>query len=376
MKGKRVESGLEVSAFRLARHHLAGKAPAEPSAICHDVCGIQAQVMSAAEIALWARNHELTRPAIHSALWESRTLVKTALMRGTLHLVAAKDFPIYIAALRTSRVRQALQIMARYGVSENEARAVGEAVIEMLCGGPMTRKELTRQVLALGIAGKKSRPWFEQSSWGVMRLPMTEGLVCYGPNRGPEVALIRTDRWLGGQKPVGEQEALRILIRRYLSAYGPADSRDFSKWSGLPASEVRPIWHSLEKDFIVVDIPGMRGFMLREDAKALGNRDPECGVLRLLPSFDAYMLGHFEKQHLVEARYYKRVFRDQWWISPAILLDGRVIGTWATARGKKNTVFTAEPFEKLSKSNRARIEAEVASLARFLQTPYEIKWEA
>ncbi len=247
MNGKRVASGLEVSAFRLARHHLAGKVPAEPSAICHDVCGIQAQVMSAAEIALWARNHELARPAIHSALWESRTLVKTALMRGTLHLVAARDFPLYIAALRTSRVRQALQIMARYGVSENDARAVGEAVIEMLRGGPMTRRDLTKQVLALGIAGKKARPWFEQSSWGVFRLPMTEGLVCYGPSRGQEVALVRTDQWLGGQKQVGEQEAVRILIRRYLSAYGPADSRDFSKWSGLPASEVRPIWHSLDK---------------------------------------------------------------------------------------------------------------------------------
>ena len=190
------------------------------------------------------------------------------------------------------------------------------------------------------------------------------------------VALVRTDQWLGGQKQVGEQEALRILIRRYLSAYGSADSRDFSKWSGLPASEVRPIWYSLEKDFFAVDMPGRRGFMLREDAKALGNRDPECGVLRLLPSFDAYMLGHFEKQHLVEAHYYKRVFRDQWWISPAILLDGRVIGTWVTARGKKNAVLSIEPFEKLSKPHRARIEAEVESLARFLQTPYEIKWKA
>src|SRR6266571_998297 len=72
VNGKRVESGLEVSAFRLARHHPAGKAPAKPSAICHDVCGFQAQVMSAAEIALWARNHELTRTEIHSALCESR----------------------------------------------------------------------------------------------------------------------------------------------------------------------------------------------------------------------------------------------------------------------------------------------------------------
>lgn len=176
----------QVAAFRLARHHLADRNQAALTDVCRDVCGIQAQVMSAAEMALWARMHGLTRAEIHSALWKSRTLVKTSCMRGTLHLLSATDFPIYIGALRSSRVRQMLKIMTRYGVTQKEADGVMEAVVEALRAGPMTRRELTEGILSLGIFGKKARAWFEQGWWGVVRQALVEGLICYGPDRGQE----------------------------------------------------------------------------------------------------------------------------------------------------------------------------------------------
>lgn len=65
----------QVSAFRLARHHFLDQQQADLVTVCGDVCGIQAQVMSAARIALWARNQDLKQSVIHSALNESRTLV-------------------------------------------------------------------------------------------------------------------------------------------------------------------------------------------------------------------------------------------------------------------------------------------------------------
>src|SRR5205809_2529375 len=156
----------QVAAFRLRRHHLAGKNQAGLADVTRDVCGVQAQVMSAAEIALWTRNHALAAAAIQSALWKDRTLVKTSCMRGTLHLLAAADFPIYITALRSSRTRQALRVMARSGVTQREASEVTGAVVEALRAGPMTRRELTERVLSLGLAGKKAKRWFEQSWWG------------------------------------------------------------------------------------------------------------------------------------------------------------------------------------------------------------------
>src|ERR1700691_1238755 len=89
-----------ISRFRLRRHHLLNEAPAGAVTICRDVCGVQAQVMSSAFLQLWARNHALTRAEIEAALWQDRTLIKTSLMRQTLHLIPSDEFPLYIAAVK------------------------------------------------------------------------------------------------------------------------------------------------------------------------------------------------------------------------------------------------------------------------------------
>src|SRR5438034_7685757 len=162
----------QVAAFRLRRHHLAGENRADLAEVARDVGGVQAQVMSAAEIALWTRNHDLAAAAIQSALWKDRTLVKTSCMRGTLHLLAAADFPIYITALRSSRTRQALRVMARSGVTQREASEVTGAVVEARRAGPMTRRRSTARAASLRLAGNNAKRWCRPSRCGVVRLAL------------------------------------------------------------------------------------------------------------------------------------------------------------------------------------------------------------
>jgi len=88
-----------VRARRLARNHLLEPTPPGRLAeVARDVCGIQAQVMSAAELALGARVAGLTQQDVRDELWERRRLVKTWSIRGTLHLLAADDLPVWISA--------------------------------------------------------------------------------------------------------------------------------------------------------------------------------------------------------------------------------------------------------------------------------------
>lgn len=365
----------QIAAFRLARHHLIDREQADLAAVCRDVCGIQAQLMAAAEMQLWARRPGLTRADIHSALYESRTLVKTSCMRHTLHLIPASDFSIYVQALKKSRIREMLRIMSRYGgVKQKEADDVTKAVVEVLAAGPMTRRELTERVLSLKIVGKKARPWFEKSWWGVVRQAIVEGLICYGPDRNREVAVVRVDQWLPEKKEVSEPEAQLILLRRYLSAYGPAAPRDFSKWTGIAAKEVQPVWESLKDELVDVPTEDGKGWILRADYDWLATSRFEGQVLRLLPYFDPYMLGHAGKNHLVDERHYKRVYRKAAWISPVVLLNGRVIGTWSYTRQGKGLTLAIKPFQKFTKVVRNRIEAEAARLGCFLETPWEMKF--
>ena len=97
-------SAEQIHAFRLRRHHLLDQSGKDLVTICRDVCGVQAQIMSAAQLQLWARNHAITPAIVNDALLISRTLVKTSLMRQTLHLVPADEFPLYIAAQKKRRV--------------------------------------------------------------------------------------------------------------------------------------------------------------------------------------------------------------------------------------------------------------------------------
>src|SRR5271170_5796313 len=91
------------AAWRVRRHHLDRRAPAGSMlAVASRLCGLHAQVMSSAELTLWARVENLDRGAVQHALWHDRTLVKTWAMRGTLHLLPATELPLWHALFSTS----------------------------------------------------------------------------------------------------------------------------------------------------------------------------------------------------------------------------------------------------------------------------------
>ena len=276
--------------------------------------------------------------------------------------------------MKASRTRQSLAIMARYGVTEKNAFEARDAVVEGLRCGPMPRRELSKQVLSQIKVGKKARFWFERASWSVFRQAIVEGLVCHGPNQGQESTMLRVDQWLPKQRRVSEDVAQRILLRRYLSAYGPATVRDFGKWAGFSVPEARAIGELLRDELMEVDVEGSAALILRRDYSQLRDCALGAPTLRLLPNFDACLLAHVETDHLIDAAYYKRVYRNQGWISPVVLLNGRVIGVWSHARRGKLWAVEIEPFERLGKSVQAKIEEEAASLGRFLGSRCEVRF--
>ena len=351
----------QIHAFRMQRHHLLDQRISDPVRVCADICGAQAQLMSAAEIALWARARKLKREAIHSALWETRSLVKTLVMRQTLHLIPAADFPFVITAIRDSRVAAVLRVMARFGITESDVETLNTAVVDALASGPKTKRQLTEQLQPTW--NKKLRYWMEGASLG-FRAAIVEGLVCYGPSQGNEVTFVRTDLWLPSYKKIPVADAQRLLFRRYLSAYGPASLQDFSRWSGLPMPQVKLIREQLRDE--LVELGPVKQLLLKEDYRELKSIPPVNKSACLLPGFDSYVLGHALKDHLIEPGYYKQVYRNQGWISPVILVDGRIAGTWSHRISRGKLLVDLKPFAKLSGVARDRIEEQKAGLAKFL----------
>ena len=285
------------------------------------MCGAQAQVMTAAYLQLWTRNHALTRAEIENALWTTRTLVKTSLMRQTLHLIPTDEFPTYIAALNPCRVAQALSVMARCGISPEEGHAITPMIMEALSAGPLRRPDIAAAVRPK--VSKRVRFWME-NSWSMIRIPVAEGNICYGRGEGNEIVFIRTDQWLPKalRKSIPVQEAQCELLRKYLRAYGPATITDFAHWAGLSMAEVKKLPALLETELAEIPDAKKGTMLLREDVAVLEESSREEKSVRLLPLFDPYLLAHREKDHLLSTQHYKRVYRNQGWISPVVLVDG------------------------------------------------------
>src|SRR6266446_1850314 len=254
----------DIASFRLQRHHLRADATADLVTICRDVCGVQAQLMSAASLQLWARNHALTRVEIESALWKTRTLVKTSLVGQTLHLIPADQLTLYITALKRSRVTSALRVMAKFGITHEEADAVTALIVDAMATGPLGRAAISAAVRPK--VSKRVREWMA-AVWSIVRNPVSEGLVCYGPGVGHEVKFIRVDQWLPKIKPISETEEQCPLLSKYLRSYGPATVRDFSKWSGLPVPQIKPLPEMLKGAQMPADRGGLESTQKSPDGR-------------------------------------------------------------------------------------------------------------
>lgn len=365
---QRQPSSLEIARFRLARHHLLDSASPDPVTICRNVCGAQAQIMSAAYLQLWARNHSLNRTEIEDALWKKKTLIKTHLMRQTLHLIPTDEFPLYIAALKSSRVADALRIMARFRITREEAEDLTGLIMKALASAPLGRADIGAAVRPK--VSRRVREWMGRV-WSIVRVPMAEGLVCYGPGEDNEVKLVRVDQWIKQQKPVEERAARASLLRRYLSAYGPATLQDFAKWAGLSMVLVSPLAPELRDELVELEIAGTKCLLLKQDRSAV-TRHTVSGCVRLLPLFDPFLLAHAAKDHLIARSHYKRVWRNQGWVSAVVLVDGEIAGTWVHALRGSRVVVTVEGFKKLPLRVRSSIEQEAASLAAFMKASPEV----
>jgi hypothetical protein len=368
------------AAWRIRRHHLDRRAPAGSMlAVASRLCGLHAQVMSSAELTVWARVEGLDRRAVQRALWEDRTLVKTWAMRGTLHLLPANELPLWHAALGTSRRYLKPALWQKYfGITLDELDRLTEAVAAALDGRVMTREELVQEVGRLtGSAAFATK--LAQSSWGTILKPAAfTGRLCFGPSLGQRVRFTRPDTWLAAvPPPVDSQAATAAVTRRFLAAYGPATYHDLARWwGGGSVSTARQWIASLGEEVSPVDLDGVQAWMLSAHAREVRELKPVRSV-RLLPGFDQYVVAascHAER--LLPGDLRRRVYRPQGWISPVLLVNGRMQGTWRHEIKGSRVEVVIQPFVKAPVWVRRAAGQEAERLAAFLGCTLSLAWKS
>jgi hypothetical protein len=370
----------QVLAFRLARQGIIERRPASGLVdVVGRMVGLHAQVMSSAELQAAARIDGLRASDVRAALWERRSLVKVWAFRQTLHLLTPDDLAEFVIAARSLERWHTPAWLKYFKMTESGVTGVIDAIGAVLSDRPKTRVEVVDAVVE-----RVRRPHLREAmltGWGTFLGPAAQrGQLVFGPSDGRNVAFVNPSAWLGRRIGPADDadaadEALGQLIGRYLAAF-PGSSREMIArwWGGGRRTGVSRALARVDTSFAEIDVEGTRGLVHQADLDALAAVAPTHAA-RLLPGFDPFTneLPRRVDSVLIPANH-DRVHRIAGWVTPIIVIDGRVAGTWEIENGKAGAgTVVVRPFQRWRGGARPELEAEVERIVEFLERPLRLE---
>ena len=168
------------------------------------------------------------------------------------------------------------------------------------------------------------------------------------------------DNWLGPPDPaLTVDTATEVVVRRYLTGFGPSTPAEVADWAGLSLADVTP----------VLDRLPLRRFQAEDGHELLDLPDAPIpsattsAPVRFLPTWDATLLVHARRKRILPEEHRPLIFHTKNPQSlPTFLVDGAVAGAWKLGAGG----VELHPFEPLSRAAVKALEQEGARLATAL----------
>jgi hypothetical protein len=315
--------------------------------------GLQAQAPFPPYYGLWSRLAGF-RPDDLAGLLLSRQVVRIALMRGTIHLVSARDCVLLRPLVQPAVDRGVTALLGRQlaGVDTAALAAAGRVLVE---ASPMTFSELGA---ALSAQWPQHPPAaLAQGVRALVPLVQVPPRAVWGA--AGQAAHTSAEAWLG--RPMVTSPSLDRLVTRYLAAFGPASVRDAQAWSGLTRlrevfGRLRPGLHAFrdEQGTELFDLPG---------APRPGPDAP--APVRLVAEFDNLVLSHADRARIISEPNRQRMFTPNGVFPGTVLVDGFAAGMWKITRSRASAALTIELFGPLSPRDRDAVTDEGGRLLAF-----------
>jgi hypothetical protein len=341
--------GVDFLVERMTRQGLSRQAT-DAAQVAASAVGLQAQDVGAARLGIRARSGNLDEAGVVTACEVERSVVRTWLMRATVHLVAAEDVRWMVALFGPMIERRFANVRWRQlGIDEPTIETATGLIQEILQGRQLTRHQIAAELADRGLRLAEDG----QAATHLLLALSCRGVTCRARDQGRDSTFALLDEWVPGTPAPADPPA--ELARRYFRAFGPATAADFTTWSGLPSGAAIK---AIRDELTEVEFDGRHGW-------TLGAVEPVKG-LRLLPMFDNYLLGYRDRAAMLDPAQHARVYVGGI-IKATVVRDGRVIGIWRLDRSGRSTTIRITPFEPIRQ--RRQLEQERADIERFLDRP-------
>jgi hypothetical protein len=337
----------------LARQMLLERTTIKPFAAIERLFAIQAQLARPPFVGLWTRVADYRRDQLHALLRDNRVVRATSL-RGTLHVMSARDYV---------ELRMAMQPMLSAGMASvlrDRAKGLDPPKVIAAASAFLRKQPATFDAIrdalvaefpdvndrALGYAVRMLLP--------LVQVPTDDRWAFPGA-----AAFAVAEHHLGTKLGKG---TLHAIVRRYLAGFGPASVADAQVWSGIAG--LKPVFDELRPELVVAK-DGKRELFDLPDAPRPAADTP--APVRFIPEFDNLVLGHADRSRLIDDDHRGRVTTKNLQVRATLLVEGRVAGTWTVERNKATATVVIEPFGKIAKKHRAAIDHEGEALAQFVE---------
>jgi hypothetical protein len=338
----------------LGRQMLLERAHVSALAAIDRLVGMQSQEPNAPYAGLWSRVHDFQTDELVRLL-ETRQVVRTHVMRATIHTLTAED------GLHLRRVIQPVLDRSFHQGSPFGKALLGMDLEAVLAAGRVFLEEKPRR--RADLARHLSARWPERDAPSLSYALTYLVPLVQIPPRGSwgsvsQPVWTTTEAWLG--RPVPTEASLEDVILRYLAAFGPASVADVRAWSGLTG--LRAVIERMRAQLVVFhDDNGRELFDVPHGLLP----DPETPAPpRFLPEFDNVLVAHADKTRIIPPEHYKWAMTHLG--TPMILVDGFVRGAWRVMRDDDVPTLRIEPLDEWSAAEHSAVAAEGQRLLQFM----------
>jgi hypothetical protein len=280
-------------------------------------------------------------------------------MRRTLHFVAAADVRWMLELLTPRVLAASARNAALVGLDAATFKRCRRLFVRALEGGKQLRRDAMYRLL--------ERDGIRTSNYRGLHILCRlaqEGLICFAARDGKQPTFALLDEWVPPAAPLPRDEALAELARRYFTGHGPALLQDFVWWSGLTVADARKAIEMANSHLAREAVDGQTYW----HAPAAPSRKAARPAAHLLPPFDEYTVAYKDRSAVLDAQHTKHFNPGNGVLSPIVVIDGQVAGTWKRVLKKESVVIQPMPFSKFSEAESHAITRAAGRYATFLQT--------